>query len=273
MPTMYRHNEEIRRNLKSWQDKPLLRRLYRSFHEAIAQQLPDRPAACVVELGSGVADVSEVIPGCIRTDFFPNPWIARVENAYSLSFADASVSALILFDVFHHLRYPGTALQECHRVLVPGGRVVLFEPCMSLLGLLVYGLLHEEPLGLRQPIQWHAPEGWSHTDLDDYAAQGNATRVFLRGEIDVTALGWRVVATRRLSAISYVASGGYSKPQMYPDRAIPLMRLIDKVCDLLPSVFATRVMVVLEKPTGAASCTPADADQPQREPPRRGRRG
>jgi hypothetical protein len=48
-----------------------------------------------------------VIPECVTTDIFPNPWLDRVENAYALNFADASVGNLILFDVFHHLEFPG----------------------------------------------------------------------------------------------------------------------------------------------------------------------
>ena len=69
----------------------------------------------VVELGSGIGNIKEVIPKCLCTDLFPNPWLDYVENAYALSFGSASVSNLILFDVFHHLKYPGTALQEFHR--------------------------------------------------------------------------------------------------------------------------------------------------------------
>jgi hypothetical protein len=44
-----------------------------------------------------------------------------------------------------------------------------------------------------------------------------------------------------------VASGGYSKPQLYPDKAFLLMRLVDRMCDYLPGIFATRLLVVLEK--------------------------
>jgi hypothetical protein len=51
-----------------------------------------------------------------------------------------------------------------------------------------------------------------------------------------------------MAAISYVASGGYSKPQLYPDAAFGLMRWIDGVCDRMPALFATRLMAVLEAP-------------------------
>ncbi len=247
MSTIDRHNKEIHENRDFWSKKPCLRQIYRRFHEAIAAALPARRPGIVAELGSGVPDITEAIPGCLRTDLFPNPWLDQTENAYALSFKDGSVSALILFDVFHHLRHPATALAEWHRVLMPGGRVIIFDPCVSLLGRLVYGLLHPEPLALRQPIVPSAPLGWSAGEVDYYAAQGNATRIFLGREFDVEAMGWRIVETRRMAAISYVLSGGYSRPQMYPDAAYPFLRRVDGVCDAAPAVFATRLLVALER--------------------------
>ena len=137
------------------------------------------PESKIVELGSGLGNIHEVIPNCLRTDLFPNPWIDQIENAYQLSFADESVSDLILTDVFHHLKYPGTALKEFSRVLRKGGRVIMLEPCMSALGLLVYGILHDEPIAVTKEIEWDAPEDWSPEQIDYYAAQGNASRIFL----------------------------------------------------------------------------------------------
>ncbi len=243
-----RHEEEIRKNLESWRKKPLLREIYADFYRRIAGLLFQGPGGRCVELGSGIGNIREIIPGCLRTDLFPNPWIDQVESAYSLSFADRSVDNLILFDVFHHLRYPGTALAEFHRVLVPGGRVLLFEPCLSLLGLLVFGLLHHEPLGLGQEIRFFAPAGWSPQQDTYYAAQGNASRIFFgRKYRPLLRDQWHVLARERLAAISYITSGGYSGPQLYPDRALPLVRRLDRFCDQLPHLFATRLLVVLEK--------------------------
>jgi len=243
----FNHKDEISRNLLSWERKPLLKKIYKSFYETIIKFLSSESDLCSVELGSGIGNIKEFIPNCLRTDLFPNPWIDQVENAYKLSFSDSTVSNLILFDVFHHLRYPGTALKEFYRVLTPGGRVLIFDPCISMLGLIVFGLLHHEDLGLRNEIKMFAPNGWS-PDIDDYyAAQGNASRIFLSNKYKMFLEDWRVVTRLRLSAISYVASGGYSKPQFYPDKAFCFMQCVDKFCNLLPSLFATRLLVVLEK--------------------------
>ena len=242
-----RHNEEIARNLDHWNKKPSLQKSYHAFHQLIAQHLSRTGHGYTVELGSGIGNIKDTIPDCLRTDLFPNPWIDQVENAYKLSFSDHSVSNLIMFDVFHHLRYPGTALAEVFRVCAPGGRLIIVEPSVRLLGRLVYGPLHAEPLALNEEITWHAPDDWSAEDVDYYAAQGNASRVFLGDEHKELLKPWRIIHSQRLSAVSYVATGGYSMPKLYPDFAYPLMRGIDYILDYFPWLFATRLLVVLEK--------------------------
>lgn len=241
------HNQEIHRNAAKWTRKPLLREVYRGFYCKIAEHLPEHSHGFVVELGSGVPNIREVIHDCLRTDIFPNDWIDRVENAYSLSFEDSSVSALILFDVFHHLQYPGEAFKEFRRVLASSGRVLIFEPCLSLLGRVVYGLLHKEPLGTHDKIQWYSPEGWSSQQAGYYAAQGNASRIFLRKEINLGDYGWNVISIERISSLSYVLSGGYTGPQIYPYCILPIMRRIDHILGYMPELFSTRLLAVLGK--------------------------
>jgi hypothetical protein len=50
-----------------------------------------------------------------------------------------------------------------------------------------------------------------------------------------------------MSAIAYAASGGFSKPQLYPTAALPVIRKFEKALDLFPALFATRLLVILEK--------------------------
>lgn len=241
------HQDQIHQNQEYWNRKPLLRVLYGDFYRLIAGHLSNLPKRKIVELGSGLGNIHEVIPDCIRTDLFPNPWIDQIENAYKLSFEDESVSDLILTDVFHHLKYPGTALDELHRVLQKGGRVIMLEPGISALGLIVYGALHDEPIAVTKEIEWIAPDSWSPDKIDYYAAQGNATRIFVGKNYRSKLQNWKKIETVRLSAIAYAASGGYSKPQLYPTSMLPLIKRVEKLLDVFPILFATRLLVILEK--------------------------
>lgn len=245
--TIEQHNIEIQKNLESWQRKPLLQKIYKEFYDLILEWVRKDLKGEVVELGSGIGNFKSVYPKCIATDIFPNPWIDQVESAYKLSFQNNSVSNLILFDVFHHLAFPGSALEEARRVLVEKGRVIIFEPYISMFGLIVYGALHHEPVGLFKKINWFNKA--ENPDEKYYAAQGNATRIFcglseFKKEISIN---WNVIKIKKMSALSYILSGGFSKPALYPNSFLPAIRFVEKVLDLLPAVFATRMMVVLEK--------------------------
>jgi SAM-dependent methyltransferase len=242
------YNNKITQNLQIWNQKPLLRLIYNNFYKLIAKNLFQDKDGYIVELGSGIGKIKSIIPNCICTDVLLNPYIDKKENAYKLDFEDSSVSNLILFDVFHHLEYPGEALSEFYRVLVPSGRVLIFEPAISLLGLVIYGLLHPEPLGIFKKIKWDAPSEFSSiNEYDYYVAQANATRIFFSNNQSELNKKWNVIEKIRLSAISYVAAGGYKKIQLYPLKMHPVLTKIDKFCDKFPWLFATRMLITLEK--------------------------
>ena len=241
------HQDLINKNHEYWLRKPLLRLVYADFYSYIQQHLSKLPNSKIVELGSGLGNIREIIPDCIRTDLFPYPWIDQIENAYQLSFEDESISDLILTDVFHHLQYPGTALKEFDRVLRKGGHVIMLEPCLSLLGWIVYGIFHVEPIAVTKSINWFSPDDWSADEIDYYAAQGNATRIFLEKKYLSLLNNWEKVEPIRLSALAYAASGGYSTNQLYPTKMLPLLRRFEKLLDRFPILFATRLLVILEK--------------------------
>ena len=190
-----------------------------------------------VELGSGIGALKEFLPNCITTDIFPNPWLDRVENAYGLSFPNTSLSNLILFDVFHHLQWPGSALEEFARVVRPQGRVIMMEPGFGLLGKFVYSHFHHEPLGFGQPISWDRSAADGDSARSYYAAQANAWRLFRLAAGAGRLPEWQTILVRPLAALSYVASGGFSRPSLYPSFLFPFVRSFDRIADFLPSLF------------------------------------
>ncbi|HTB63898.1 MAG TPA: methyltransferase domain-containing protein, partial [Opitutales bacterium] len=251
MSDISQHNQEIHENRLAWERKPALRRIYHSFYEEIAAVLPRGSKGLTVELGSGMGNIKEALPECITTDIFPNPWLDRVENAYALSFANQSVSNLILFDVWHHLQYPGAALREFRRVLAPGGVVVLFEPAMGLLGRAAYGLFHHEPLGLGKTIAWEIPENFDPAAQTYYAAQGNCWRLARQimtkaaTERPAALADWEITRVKYFPALAYLMSGGFRGPQLFPTGALPAIQAVEKLLAPLPALTAVRMLVVL----------------------------
>jgi len=238
---------DVEKNRVLWERKPVLRHTYRKMYGAIASRLAGSPGETTLELGSGIGHSKDVIPQCVTSDTFPAPWLDRVESAYRISYAGGAVTNLVLFDVWHHLEYPLGALDEFARVVRKGGRVILLEPAVGILGLLVYGIFHKEPLGLRRSINLGAPAPDSVDSPAPYAAVANCWRMFRRPAFRAGLADWNILEVRRFSALAYLGSGGYSGPQLLPQFLLPMAYGLEKILDYFPLLFAVRMMVVLER--------------------------
>jgi SAM-dependent methyltransferase len=239
------HNSEIDVNRNYWQDKLLLKKIYGRFYALIKQRLQ---TGATLEIGSGIGQIKTFIPNLITSDLFSNPGIDQVESAYSLSFDDGELANIIMFDVWHHLEFPGAALRECSRVLQVGGRVIIFEPAMGLVARKIYQIFHHEPLDFRGEICWDPPPSLDLNKVPYFAAQSRAWRIFHNGEGKKKLIGWRLDECRAWSDFAYLASGGFSKPSLYPVFCLSFLELIDRILTRISKpVFAARMLVVLEK--------------------------
>jgi SAM-dependent methyltransferase len=238
------HQVEIQRNLAAWERKPLLRAIYARFYERIAALIDVTLPGFVVEIGSGIGNLKSRFPRAITTDLFSNPWLDLVCDGYELPFGDSTISHLVLFDVFHHLRAPQAFFREAQRVLTRGGRLILFEPHISVSSYPVYGLLHHEPMGLNQEISAadHLPR-----PRDYYAAQGNATRMFFNENGKAAPEGWTMFHCEAFAAFSYLFSGGFSKPSIYPLSTLAIAEKLDRWLSRWPRLFGARCLVGLAR--------------------------
>jgi hypothetical protein len=264
--TLEQHQVEIARNRSCWQEKPLLQRIYGEFYRQIIALIDPAIPGQIVEIGSGMGNLKHHLPEALATDLFANDWLDLVCDGYELPFATGTLSHLILFDVFHHFQAPQAFLKEACRVLVSGGRLVLFEPYISWLSYPVYGLLHHEPVAWKQPIS-QAPE--LARPRVYYAAQGNATRMFFgqtdcllspslpsRGGKGDCRSEWRIFCRKAWASFSYLLSGGFSKPALYPAAGWDLLRLLDAQLSHWPRIFGARCLIGLERmPTSQSQQT------------------
>ena len=72
---------------------------------------------------SGVDTLSENVDICRS-----HGCTAKQGDVYDLPFPDESVDCVFFMEVIEHLDYPEMAIQEIHRVLVSGGRLVIVFP-------------------------------------------------------------------------------------------------------------------------------------------------
>jgi SAM-dependent methyltransferase len=232
---------------RMWDANPALRTLYADWYGRIAAALPPTSLGPRVELGSGPGFARTFIPDLELTDLVKAPWHDRELSAESLPYADASLGAIVLFDVLHHVPDPRSFLTEATRTLKPGGRIVMCEPYISPLSYPIYKFLHEEPVEMLgvDPL---APAVRSGDPFD--SNQAIPTLMFGRAraafEAAFPSLAVRVV--ERLAGPTYAASGGFSRSPFVP---LGLWNALHALESRLPAAFfrvaGFRMFVVLEK--------------------------
>src|SRR5690349_11996351 len=107
-------------------DKAFLRSLYGEWYQSLAKAVPQN--GVILELGSGAGFFAEYLPGVIASEVFLTPNINLVADACRLPFADNSLAAIVMTDVFHHIPDVKAFLSEAQRCIRPGGKIVMIEP-------------------------------------------------------------------------------------------------------------------------------------------------
>lgn len=224
--------------------KPFLRNLYREHYRELARNLAGIPAGPVVEVGSGGGFIKEVLPQTITTDLFPEPHLDRTMTAEHLDFPDASVAAILMLNVFHHLPAPREFLREANRVLVPGGRAVLIEPAHTMLWKRLYRLFSPEPYD-ENAREWEFPPTGRFSGANVPAAWVVFQRDRAVFEREFPRL--RIRSIRHHSAFLYLLSGGIWYRGLVPAASFPIFLGLERLLSPAMRLLGGQVTVVLEK--------------------------
>ena len=75
----------------------------------------------------GFADLRPLFPGkeFVGCDMREGPGVDKILDLHAIDLADESVGAILSFDTLEHVEGPRKAMQEIHRILKPGGLVVI----------------------------------------------------------------------------------------------------------------------------------------------------
>lgn len=79
-----------------------------------------------LDIGSGHGPYRKYFPNRVSVDIEPGPGVDVVADAHDLShFSDGLFDVVLATEVLEHLHTPQRAIDEMHRVLTPGGSVIL----------------------------------------------------------------------------------------------------------------------------------------------------
>ena len=210
----YDHPSATMRQRRIYYRKPFLQHMYRLYLRPFvlsARRLPQKGR--MLEVGAGIGQMKEQVPGLISSDLIPLPWLDLVCSAYKLPFPDGSLDRIFGLFVLHHMGQARRFLDEAYRCLRPGGELVLVEPAVTTFSRLYFRYLHPDGIDTDAP-QW----GFSQGGRISGANSALPWIVFFR---DREAFRrrypyWKVVDVEYNTCLAYLASGGFRLRPLLP---------------------------------------------------------
>lgn len=224
------------------QNKPFLKQFYQDCYSSISKLLPEKINGPVIELGSGGGFLKDYIQGLITSEILPIPTVDIHFDGQSMPFRYASVRAVVMLDVFHHIPNPATFLAQTAHILKPGGRLIMIEPWVSAWSRFVYRYLHHEPFD-PEVKDWHFQKGGPLTSANSALPWIVFDRD--RQKFEDRFPEWQVKKISLHTPFCYLLSGGLVFISILPAACYPLCRRFEKWLqpfNHLLSMFATIVL-------------------------------
>ncbi|MDR0466960.1 MAG: class I SAM-dependent methyltransferase [Deltaproteobacteria bacterium] len=229
-------------------NKKFLYRIYEEWYGELIAAVP-APNTCpgrVLELGSGGGFLKDMLPECITSDVLLCNGVDMALDARSLPFADGSLRAILMVNVFHHIPESAAFLREASRVLAPGGVVAMWEPWNTPWSRVMNMHLHSEPF---------VPEAadWSFSSPGPLSEANGAMPwiVFERDKArfaeDFPAL--RLETLRLDYPCSYLVAGGVSMRALAPGCFFSFIRMLERCMSFLGNQSAMFAFITLRRET------------------------
>lgn len=223
-------------------DKPFLRQLYEEWYRLIQAEMPAISGE-ILELGSGAGFLDEYIDGLITSETFVTPGARVVLDGTKLPFANSSLRAIVMTDVFHHISMPRAFLTEAMRCLKPEGAVVMVEPWLSPWSRFVYRRFHHEPFE-PEAERWEFPATgplsgangalpWMVFERDRTVFERDFPQLHIRG-------------IRTMMPIAYLLSGGVSMRSLMPGFTYRFWRGLENALGTMTDSLAMFAMIVID---------------------------
>lgn len=222
-----------------------LRQFYEDVYAQYAECLSRCPAdGAVVELGSGAGFARECIPGLISSDVIAYRRVSCVFDARRMPFARGSLSAIVMFNVFHHIADVAAFLGEASELLMPGGRLLIVDQHPGWISAPILRYAHHEPYD-SQARQWQFA-------ADGPLSGANGALAWMVFQRDRALFQQRFphLRLRRYqphSPLSYWLAGGLKSWSLLPGPWYPMARRLDQWLARLTPRLCSFVSIELER--------------------------
>lgn len=239
--------------------KPFLKRIYLDWYADILAHLPAVEGP-VLELGSGPGFLSKLVPDLITSEVFPCKGVQVVADARRLPFPAASLRAIVMTDVLHHIPNPEAFLEETQRTLRPGGRLVVIEPWITPWSKVIYRSLHSEPVDTKT-ASWSFPPTGPLSGANTAMPWLIFERDYQRFERLFPHL--QLLAVRPMMPFRYLVSGGVSLRTLMPSWSYNAWASVERLLEPLMPKLAMFALIAVERraPAGEVQSAPATSSE------------
>jgi len=223
--------------------KSFLKNVYEDFYQLFQDSvMQGAEQKTLVELGSGGGFLKDRMPEVITSDIAPLKGIDKCFSALKMPFANESVDAFFMLNVFHHLNNVAQFFSECTRCLKSGGKIVMIEPANTLLSRVFYQHFHNEAFDRNAD--------WNHDG--GRLSAGNLALpwiVFIRdrARLEKALPSLRILTLEAHTPFRYVLSGGFSLKQLVPSILYKPVVMIEKMFSPLNAYLGLYLTIEIEK--------------------------
>ena len=224
-------------------NKPLLRLIYTEWYEKLSSMVPPGPGQ-VLEIGSGPGFLEQFVPSLITSELFFLPNIRCVQDAQSLGIADASLKAILMVDVLHHLPEGRRFFSEAARCLRPGGVLAMIEPWNTPWSSFIYRNFHPEP------FDPHAARWEFDSSGPLSGANGALAWIIFKRDLALFQQEFPQfqLHTRQVfMPFRYLLSGGLSRPAFAPTASFSLLTRCERWLDRWSNALGMFCFIVVRR--------------------------